>query len=158
MSIAHLVMQILSSVRSGMPCFQHIPLLKELETVDDGQSINISLLTELSISLRLRRSHVSIRRRRELKKLLGLDGRSQHSRSNVSVDFSRQAPTVLSGQLIQPTSALKLIRPPHDPTRRVRRFPGDTSPRLSRAARRSGRASSRARRKSSYKRPPRAAR
>jgi hypothetical protein len=35
-----------------------MPLLTELETVDDEQAINISLLKELSSSLRLRRTRV----------------------------------------------------------------------------------------------------
>jgi hypothetical protein len=44
MFIAHRVMIMFSSVRSGMYRIQHMPLLTELETVDDGQTIIISLL------------------------------------------------------------------------------------------------------------------
>jgi hypothetical protein len=55
-----LVKNIFNSVRSGMCRRRYISLLTELETVDDGQTINISLLTELSISVFLSRTHVSL--------------------------------------------------------------------------------------------------
>jgi hypothetical protein len=47
MFIVHLVKKISSSVRSGMYWRRYIPLLTELEQVDDRQTINITLLKEL---------------------------------------------------------------------------------------------------------------
>jgi hypothetical protein len=57
MLIAYRVMRILSSVRSGMFQMPNIPLLTELDQIDD-KTINVSLLPQLSNGVRLRRSHV----------------------------------------------------------------------------------------------------